>query len=171
MFYDSVCDTIIHNNANQAQTVQQPIIKIDPKKSVYVAANGSDTTGTGTLANPYQTIEMGINTVTNDGDVYLTNGNYNGTNDTQINIMKNLNIIGTSQSGTIINGNNNGPIFNIASGVNVNLMDLTLTNGTSTNGGAITNQGFLTLTKHYSPVIPPPVMVEPSTILYINRPL
>ncbi len=139
--------TVIHNNTNQAQTIQQPIIKVDPRKSVYVATTGSDITGTGSLANPYQTIEMGINTVTNGGDVYLANGNYNGTNDTQINITKNVNIIGTSQNGTIINGNNNGPIFNIAPGVNVSLMDLTLTNGTSANGGAITNQGFLTLTK------------------------
>ncbi|MCE7698086.1 MAG: right-handed parallel beta-helix repeat-containing protein, partial [Methanobacterium paludis] len=62
-------------------------------------------------------------------------------------IDKNMNIIGESQSGTIINGQQTGnSIFTIASGVTVTITNLTLTNATTIDGGAINNDhGTLTV--------------------------
>ena len=59
-----------------------------------------------------------------------------------------MNIIGENQKNTIINGQQSGnSIFTIASGVNLTIINLTLTNGTSNNGGgAINNEYGGTLT-------------------------
>lgn len=55
-----------------------------------------------------------------------------------------MTIIGESEQGTIINGTGINWIFNITSGTNVTLCNLTLTNGfTSDFGGAIQNRGNL----------------------------
>ncbi len=53
-------------------------------------------------------------------------------------IDKNMNIIGESQTNTIIDGQKSGQsIFTIISGINVTIINLTLTNSSATNGGAI----------------------------------
>jgi predicted outer membrane repeat protein len=58
-----------------------------------------------------------------------------------------MSIIGESQKNTIINGQQSGKsIFKIGSGLNVTIANLTLTDGTSDNGGAIYNEGTLTVT-------------------------
>ncbi|EKQ51601.1 MAG: repeat-containing protein, partial [Methanobacterium sp. Maddingley MBC34] len=64
---------------------------------------------------------------------------------TNITINRNMTIQGQSQTGTIINGTGTNWIFNITSGVNVTLLDLTLTNASHNRGGAIYNQGDLTI--------------------------
>ena len=46
-----------------------------------------------------------------------------------------MNIIGENQQNTIINGTNSGQIFYIISGVNVTIINLTLTQGNADNGG------------------------------------
>ena len=115
--------------------------------NIYVSNNtGSDTTGDGSQYNPYQTIKKGISTLTAGGTIHIANGQYTGQNNTLITIDKNMNIIGESQSGTIINGTGTNRIFTINSGATVTLTNLTLTNATSTARGAIYNQGTLTAT-------------------------
>ncbi len=54
-------------------------------------------------------------------------------------------IQGLSQNGTIINGTDTNWIFNIASGVNVTICNLTFTNGNAYEGGAILNYGILSI--------------------------
>ena len=112
--------------------------------TVYVNATGGNDSNNGTIDHPYQTIGQGINSVTENGTIYLANGTYNESN---IALDKNMNIIGESQSGTIINGQKSGnSIFTIPSGVTVTIINLTLTNGTTTHyGGAIDNCGNLTV--------------------------
>ena len=115
--------------------------------NIYVSNNtGSDTTGDGSQYNPYQTIKKGISTLTAGGTIHIANGQYTGQNNTLITIDKNMNIIGESQSGTIINGTGTNRIFTINSGATITLTNLTLTNATSTARGAIYNQGTLTAT-------------------------
>ena len=77
---------------------------------VYVATNGSDT-NIGTAESPYLTIQKGVDSVSEDGTVYIANGVYNGTNNTNITLTKSMNITGQSQTGTIINGTGTNWIF------------------------------------------------------------
>ncbi len=113
--------------------------------SIYVNTTGNDDTGTGSADNPYLTIQKGMDNVNENGTINIANGQYSGINNTNIAINKNMNIIGESQTGTIINGTGTNWIFNITSGVNVTICNLTLTNGNNTNGGTIQNNGNLTV--------------------------
>ncbi|HBC32185.1 MAG TPA: hypothetical protein DC024_13210, partial [Clostridiales bacterium] len=70
---------------------------------VYVSTNGSDA-NSGTTDSPYLTIQKGVDSISENGTVYIANGVYNGTGNTNITINKNMNITGQSQAGTIING-------------------------------------------------------------------
>ena len=116
--------------------------------TIYVNTHGNDnwnglnskwTNGTN---GPKATIKNATGTVNNNGIVKIAKGTYKENN---ITINNNLNIIGENELNTIINGTNSGLIFNVASGVKLTINKLTLTNGNNTNGGAINNQGTLTV--------------------------
>jgi autotransporter family porin len=114
--------------------------------TVYVNATGGHDSSTGTswlLAK--KSIKNATATATADGTVNIANGNYTGINNTQITLNKNINIIGQSKTGTIINGTGTNWIFHINSGIKVNIRNVLLTNGTANSGGAITNYGDLTV--------------------------
>jgi predicted outer membrane repeat protein len=115
--------------------------------TVYVNATGGNDSNNGTIDHPYQTIGQGINSVDENGTVHIADGTYSGIGNTNLTITKNMNITGQSQQGTIINGNNTNWIFYINNGVTVNIQNLTLTNGSTTtgDGGAIYNEGTLTV--------------------------
>jgi hypothetical protein len=103
--------------------------------------NGQLATWNGT-SGPKATIKSATNTVQSGGTVSIANGVYNENN---IIITKNMNIVGQTQQSTIIDGNNTNSIFFIQSGIFVTIKNLTLTNGTSSMGGAISNLGMLSL--------------------------
>ena len=93
------------------------------------------------INGPKATIKNATGTVNSNGTIYIAKGTYNESN---IQINTNMTIIGENQQNTIINGQQSGhSIFTIASGVNLTIINLTLTNGTSNNGGAIANDGNL----------------------------
>jgi hypothetical protein len=94
---------------------------------------------------PKATIKNATTMVKSGGTVRIAKGTYYEHN---INIEKNLNIIGENQQDTIINGANTaqiGQIFFIKSGVNVTIINLSFTKGITAFGGGIYNQGNLTL--------------------------
>lgn len=113
--------------------------------TVYVATTGNDDTGDGTQANPYKTIGKGITEVNPDGTVNVADGTYSE----HLTINKNLNLVGTSQTGTIIDGTNNGRPVTIGTGAIVSINLFTIQNGRTTGydayGGGIYNNGNLTL--------------------------
>ncbi|SCG85218.1 DUF11 domain-containing protein [Methanobacterium congolense] len=111
---------------------------------VYVSVNGSDA-NSGTVDSPYLTIQKGVDSISENGTMYIANGVYNGTGNTNITISKNMNITGQSQAGTIINGTGTNWIFNINSGVTAIITNLTLTQGYKSGSGAICNYGTLTV--------------------------
>jgi hypothetical protein len=120
------------------------VSSVSAASTVYVNATGGNDSNTGTSDSPYQTISQGISSVDENGTVYIANGVYNGTGNTNITIGHNMSIIGQSQTGTIINGTGTNWIFKILSGVIVNINNLTFTNATTTdNGAAIHNSGTL----------------------------
>ena len=112
---------------------------------VYVSVNGSDANN-GSAEAPYLTIQKGMDSVSENGTLYIANGVYKGTGNTNITISKSMNITGQSQTGTIINGTGTNWIFYINSGVNVTIQNLTITNATANNGGTICNsKGNMTI--------------------------
>ena len=124
------------------------VSSVSAASTVYVNATGGNDSNTGTSDSPYQTIAQGISSVDENGTVYIANGVYNGTGNTNITLDHNMNIIGQSQVGTIINGTGTNWIFKIPSGVNVLIQNLTITNATKVNGvsgGVIYNSGNLTV--------------------------
>ena len=100
----------------------------------------------GTLIGPKISIKNATKTVNTNGTIHIANGQYTGENNTNMTIDKNMKIIGETQTGTIINGTGTNWIFNITSGVNFTVQNLTLTNATAAKGGAIYNEGNLTAT-------------------------
>ena len=128
---------------NQTVNTQIDIMGLD---DVYVSPTGNDVTGNGSQANPYQTINMGLTWLNPNGTLHMDNGIYTGMGNYNININKDLTIIGDNQDNTIIDAQGLGNIFNINSGVTVTLENLTLTNGLNLYGGAINNQGTLNIT-------------------------
>jgi len=107
--------------------------------------DGQSPTWDGT-SGPKLSIGNAVGTVTTGGTVNIANGIYKGTGNRGITINKNMNIIGESQSGTVIDGEQQNNIFTISSGVTVTIQNLTLTNGIATYNGAIYNTGNLTVT-------------------------
>ena len=112
---------------------------------IYVNDSGGDDSWNGEapiwngigLIGPKKSIKNATGTVASGGTIYIANGTYNEQN---ITIKTNMNIIGESQQGTVIDAQGNGNIFTIVpdAGINLTLINLTLQNGNSTgNGGAI----------------------------------
>jgi uncharacterized repeat protein (TIGR01451 family) len=122
------------------------VSSVSAASTVYVNATGGNDANTGTIDSPYQTISQGISSVDENGTVYIANGVYNGTGNTNITIGHNMSIIGQSQTGTIINGTRINWIFNIPNGINVTIQNLTITNANKNDyGSAISNAGNLTV--------------------------
>ncbi len=120
---------------------------LDKRAIIYVNTGGNDiwdglsaiyndTTGSG----PKATIKNASGAVTDNGTIYVAPGIYN---EHGIMINTNLTIVGVNQYNTIINGTQSGSIFIIAPNVNVNMINITLTGGNGTMGGAIYNNGTL----------------------------
>jgi predicted outer membrane repeat protein len=115
---------------------------VSASSTVYVNTTGNDTIGNGSSENPYLTIQKGMDSINPNGTIYIADGTYKDTGNTNLTINKNMTLIGQSQAGTIIDGQGQGSIFTINQGITVILNDLTLTNASTTkNGGAINNNG------------------------------
>ncbi len=123
-------------------TVLISLSAVHAASTVYVNTTGLDS-NPGTIEAPYLTINKGVQSVDENGNINIADGFYSGENNTNITIDKNMTIVGQSQTGTIINGSDTNWIFRVNSGVVLNLLNLTLTNGNATLGGAILNNGTL----------------------------
>ena len=119
----------------------------NPGDTIYVnGSSGNDTwDGQSIIYNgtsgPKQTITNATQTITNNGTIYIASGTYNESN---IQIITNMTIIGENQQNTIIDAQGNSNIFIVAPGdrINLTLINLTLQNGkTIGSGGAIDNEG------------------------------
>lgn len=117
--------------------------------NVYVSTSGNDswdglssTFNSFSGSGPKATIKNATRIVATNGTIYLASGTYH---ENQINITSSMKIIGENKVNTFINGSNQGNLFNISEGVYLYLINLTITQGNDTNGGAINNKGTLTL--------------------------
>lgn len=121
---------------------------VSAANNVYVDPNGNDS-HVGTQNDPYQTISWGISNVDENGNVNLAPGTYShyyekdvDHRDYGININKNVTIIGSGQSNTIIDAQNKTLAFYINTDKTLTIKNLTIINGTGvTTGGAVENHG------------------------------
>ncbi len=114
--------------------------------NIYVnKSSGNDANNGYTWNTAKLTIKNATGTVNNGGTVNIASGTYTGTGNTNININQNMTITGANYYNTIIDAQGTINIFNIQSGVNVTIKNLTLQNGNTNNGGAIKNLGLLSL--------------------------
>ena len=112
--------------------------------TLYVNSSGNDSWD-GQLAvwngtsGPKASIKNATESVDDGGTINIADGVYTGDQNTNIVIYKNMNIIGQSQDGTIINGTDVNGLFSIIPGYNVTISDLTMCNGYTVYGGAAIN--------------------------------
>jgi hypothetical protein len=117
-----------------------------PGDIIYVnSSGGNDSNNGSSWLYAKHSISNATRTVIINGIVNIANGQYTGASNTEITINKNMTIQGQIETGTIIGGTGTNWIFDIQPGINVVINDLTLTNATNSYGGAIHNQGTLTL--------------------------
>ena len=93
---------------------------------IYVSNDGDN--GDGSLSNPYNSISDAVEKYnsTINSNIYIKNGNYDITD--EININKDITIIGESREGTVLNSNSESSIFKITTRSQVTLINLTLKN-------------------------------------------
>ncbi len=108
-------------------------------------SSGSDSNTGYDWSSAKLTINNATNTVNNGGTVNIASGSYTGAGNNNIYINKNMIIQGENPYTTIINAQGTNTIFNINNGYNVNILNLTLTNGNGNWGGAIYNDGVLNI--------------------------
>ena len=113
--------------------------------TIYVSPQGNDSWNglSSTYINGTNGPKASIqNALLYAGTLYIDNGVYTGSGNNNVTIYSNITIIGQSEKDTIINGSSNGTIFNITSGVNVTIINLTFTNGRSYSGGSAIFNGY-----------------------------
>jgi uncharacterized repeat protein (TIGR01451 family) len=118
-----------------------------PGDTIYVNDTGGNDDNDGSdWSTAKKTIKNATGSVNVNGIVNIANGQYSGTSNTGITIDKNMTINGESQTGTVINGTGINWIFHVNKGINFTLRNLTITNATRDYGGAIDNDGNLSVT-------------------------
>ena len=98
----------------------------------HVASTGSDVTGSGTLASPLSSIQTAINAATVGDTVSVAAGTYVE----NIEINKDIAVIGANRETTIIDGDSSGSVvyFGSNAGTGALLKDFTIQNGTGRYG-------------------------------------
>jgi len=105
------------------------ILTDDGNSDVYVSTEGNDDSGDGSETNPYASISKGIQqyNFTVNGNLIIKNGNYEFTD--VVNIDRDINIVGESENGVILDGNGASSIFKISNKSTVLLKNLNFVNG------------------------------------------
>ncbi|MBE6506269.1 MAG: hypothetical protein E7Z73_11175 [Methanobrevibacter millerae] len=134
----------------------------------YVSNDGSDLNDGLSINSSFKSIEKAINSSSFGSTIYLSEGVYKGINNVNLSINSNINIIGVSPQETIIDGENLNTIFTVTQNSNLvlknvslinargsfnayyfpymdSLSEYVLENGGGFTGGAIYNNGYLTI--------------------------
>jgi predicted outer membrane repeat protein len=117
------------------------------EQTVYVNANsGHDYWDGSTASHAKQSIGSAVTNVNAGGTINIADGTYNGINNRNIIINKAMTIKGQNMDRTILNAEVQSRFFRINTNTKVSISGLTFKNGKSDKGGAIINNGYLTLT-------------------------
>jgi len=156
-------DSIYHDSSNNGTNYL--IVQLN---DVYVSPTGNDIIGGGTVSNPFKTLQYSLRCVVDGGKLHVLAGNYTGTGNSGLTISSNVNIVGDGQTSTIVTATSSGSMFTITMdeygfrratltgtipgnvftinpGITVSISNLTLKNGSAVQGGAIYNNGNLSI--------------------------
>jgi hypothetical protein len=142
--YNQLGHSITVSNPISIQTCNGALAGFKPCKNLnnnYIVLNNNDN-GEGSLRDIIASASCGdtifIPASLDNQSIVLTGG--------EIAITKDLVIVGTNATNSILNGNASNRIFNIGADAHVYLHNVTLTSSASTNnGGAFLNEGYLFL--------------------------
>jgi uncharacterized repeat protein (TIGR01451 family) len=113
---------------------------------IYVnGSSGNDAWDGLTPETAKHTIRNAIGTVNIGGIVYISDGTYSGSGNTNINIDHSMTIMGAGKNKTTITGLDSNRIFTVNNGVTFYLKSLTITNGVSGSGAGILSYGDTTV--------------------------
>ncbi|MDX2232290.1 MAG: CHAT domain-containing protein [Leptolyngbyaceae cyanobacterium bins.349] len=137
-------DTLLDATANLNPgnlTLQAPTVNLN--QPIWLKP-GSTLNGTATTVNVGATgsVQNAVDVAGAEATIHLAPATYTLTQ--QVNLDKNLTLIGSGE--TTIQANGRDRVFQVNSGQTIALENLTLTNGAARNGGGIYNSGSLTLT-------------------------
>lgn len=94
----------VNNQIQYVQTAQSIVgdvsAAVDIDNVIYVAKNGNDTTGSGTLAEPYLTLRQACSVATTGTTIYLMSGDYTEVN--PVSVPAGVTIIGSNLRSTTI---------------------------------------------------------------------
>jgi predicted outer membrane repeat protein len=112
--------------------------------TIYVnSSSGDDSSDGATWLTAKKSIKNATGTVNKGGNIFISNGLYIGENNSMINIDKDMIIKGQNKYKTVINGSKNY-IFGVNNGINLALLNLTLTAGKiDFPGSVLLNSGTL----------------------------
>ncbi len=116
---------------------------------IYVSDSLGSDDNVGNKTSPLKTLEAALKIATAEGgkgQIIVLNGTYTGTGNVGIEINGNVTITGESMDNVTFDAKTLSNIFNITTGSNVNLTNITLVNGKTTEyGSVINNNGNLTM--------------------------
>lgn len=114
-------------------------INCTDENTIFVNCSYTGNDQDGTQSKPYNSLLGGFNSLNSwdneKSNIFIAEGSYNISY--SLSISKSVNIIGENSQNTIINGLNRTLLFYINSGLLVNIINLTLANGSNPQGGAI----------------------------------
>ena len=113
-------------------------INITDENTVFVNASYTGTEEDGTQLKPFKSIEAGLSELSGQykkTNLFLAKGTYNISR--KLYIQKSMNLIGENPQKTIINGLNSTQLIYMVNQKLVNIINLTLSNGSYVNGSAI----------------------------------
>ena len=119
--------------ANYAVYAPFDLVKDNSPFDIYVASNGSDVTGNGSINNPYATIKKAIENSLNLCIIHVFDGNYTEYN---ITIDKNLTLNAINLGKAFINVQNK-QLFNILENNTLSISGFLIANAHNTDGGSV----------------------------------
>ena len=143
--FDSTVDA--SGNANShTLTLQTPDLILD---APIILVSGASLSGTATTVNlgTGGTIQNAISAAASGATIYLPATTYDLTS--AISLSKDVTLDGVGLDATIFNGQKDTQIFNIGSGANVTIENVTVENGESSTAAGIYNAGTLTITDDF----------------------
>ena len=114
----------------------------------WVSTKGNDTTGDGSKNNPFNTIDYAITAALDKSiniTIHIMDGTYLGTGNVNLKYSRIavLNLIGENYGKTIIDGQDNDYFFYFDKGLDVDITNLTFTNGKAGNNNWNWNWGII----------------------------
>ncbi|UTB31582.1 MAG: right-handed parallel beta-helix repeat-containing protein [Methanobacterium sp. ERen5] len=126
--------------ANNAVYAPYEVVENNTPSYVYVSSTGSDSYGTGSKTNPYNTIAKAIEQAKNRAVIYLLKGTYH---ESGLIIKKTLTI--SSLDGKVLIDGNKNQIFYISNTGDLTLNGLNITNAYANKGSVLINYGNLNI--------------------------